>query len=112
MFISNELIRRKKLLHILDELAQSNRLFFCKIERCGMRNFPYHSSDNAAIITADKINSLVIDPSNNTSRDPNGSHLNCPLNKSFFHDIPFPISRTVYFDQFLDIQCDYINPRK
>ena len=76
-----------------------------------MRNFPYHSS-NIETLIADNFNSLIFNDLNagqsNVSPLTNSSL--ATSSRSYFNNIPFPASRTVYYDQFLDINCCYLNP--
>ena len=74
-----------------------------------MRNYSYHSNNRESLLD-DNFNSLHL-----TTFDSEQSSSTCkdssPTTKNhFFHNIPFPLSRTVYYDQFLDIQCNYLSP--
>ena len=69
-----------------------------------MRNFPYHSTNNNLLL-CDSFNSLipaVFSVSDNNL--PSNSDLELGTPSSFFQNVPFPTSRTVYYDQFLDIR--------
>ena len=41
---------------------------------------------------------------------PDNHNSGLETSKSFFNHIPFPTSKTVYYDQFLDINCNYLSP--
>ena len=96
----------------LEKLAKSNKPFSCDIKRCDMRNFPYHSIDNTLLL-GDNFNSLITSTllqSVCSSSLPDNHNSGLETSKSFFNYIPFPTSKTVYYDQFLDINCNYLSP--
>ena len=100
----------------LDNLDENNELFIC-CNRCWMCLFPYHFYDKSVIID-NTFNSLSTDNIENRnsistptlSLSSSVAYSYSQNSSNYFKNIPFPKSRTVYYDQFLDINCNYLSP--
>ena len=75
--------------------------------------FPYCSSDETVLIE-NYFNSLSADNVECrrfiSSTVPSASNPDYIKSNSYFKNVLFPKSRTVYYDQFLEINCDYVSP--
>ena len=98
----------------LDSLGEKNELFIC-CDQCWMCLFPYCSSDEAVLIENyfNSLSTVDVDCErfiNTLSVSSSATYSDTANSNGYFKNIPFPKSRTVYYDQFLDINCNYLCP--
>ena len=91
-------------------LAENDLSFICS-KRCEMSVLPFNTLDLKTL------NNLISSPCSDITVTDTLNHaasscLNAvePVPLKHSKKIPFPKSRTVYFDQFLEIKCEYKNP--